>query len=864
MISHRHLCAIIGFALLLAARAAFPAEAENSKTDPKQRARDQQFFETKIRPVLVKRCYKCHAADSDEVGGGLLLDSREASIKGGETGPAVVPGNIKKSLLISAIEYRDFEMPPDAKLPNDTIRDFRKWIASGAIDPRDGKAPTKPETAEPKASAELWSLKPVGNPNVPKLGSGWARSDVDRFVLAKLHEQNLKPVSDADLDALLRRTTIDLIGLPPTLEVQHTFREAARDDLPEAMQLLVDELLASPQFGERWGRHWMDAVRYAESAGNSRDVLMPWAWRYRDYIIDAFNADVPFDRFVTEQIAGDLLKADSSAERDRLRIATGFLAVGSKSLNGGNLELDVPDDQIDVIGKAILGLTISCARCHDHKFDPIPTADYYSLVGIFRSTETLYGGGTRRPKSVTDRLKVYVPLGEDVEARVEQVQKTAKQVASLTKKQATAAKRVAQLQKRLPKDWQTKKTELEKRKAAANGKIESEGDEPNPLTAQEKKLLTQFAQFESARKQQQKLQAEIKELKSSSLPEIAFAIGVRDKSKVNDSPIYLRGEKNKPGKVTPRGFLSAVSLGEDIGVNKSQSGRLELARWLTHPDHPLTSRVIVNRVWQHLFGRGLVETVDNFGINGTQPSHRKLLDWLAHRFVHKHRWSLKSLIRELVLTRTYGLASSFDEANFQTDPGNVFLWRMARRRLEAEPIRDSILAASGQLDLERPLGSAVMKMGEGEVGRGIKTEYLAEPFAHRTVYLPILRTKMPAFLKTFDYPEPSNPQGLRDATNVPAQSLFLMNSPFVLEQSAHLAKRVLGEETEQTERLEMLWRLTLSRSPSGSEIARSLEFLSRADDKLKAEQSDQAQRQITTWTMLGQALFASAEFRYLN
>lgn len=831
---------------------------KDTPAEQKAKRRSLQFFETKIRPVLVKHCYECHAADSEEIGGGLLLDSREATHKGGESGAAVVPGDVDGSLLISALEYRDFEMPPDAKLPDDVIRDFKRWIASGAADPRNGKAKTTPvEAAKQTQPIDLWSLKPVTNPEPPKAGK-WASTDIDRFISEKQSDEGLTPVADAGTDAILRRTTLDLLGLPPSPTQQTEFRAAASRDLDFAIRQLVDELLATPQFGERWGKHWLDAVRYAESAGNSRDVLMPWAWRYRDYVIDSFNADVPYDRFLTEQVAGDLLEAASPAERDRLQIATGFLAIGSKSLNGGNLELDIPDDQIDVIGKAILGLTVSCARCHDHKFDPISTADYYGLVGIFRSTETLYGGSTRRPKTVTDKLKVYLPLGGNADERANQIAKIDKELAAVRKKEAVAARRVAAQKKRLPKDWKIQYSALKNREAAiaANDKLP-------PLRGPDKNLLRQFALFETAESQQVELQEQLKQIQQD-LPDLEFAIGVREKAKVADSPIYLRGDKSKPEDIAPRGFLSAVPVAEEITINAKQSGRLELTRWITQPDHPLTSRVIVNRVWQHLFGRGLVESVDNFGINGTKPSHPELLDWLAQRFVHDHQWSIKSLIREITLSRSYRLSTDFHETNYERDPSNKFIWRMSRRRLEAEPLRDSILAASSQLKLDRPLGSAVMKMGEGEVGRGIETEYLDEPFPHRTVYMPILRTKMPPFLKTFDHPEPSNPQGLRDSTNVPAQSLFLMNSPFVIEQAKFLANAVIAETADSEERLRILWQRTLSRSPTGTEINRSLEFLAKTDDKLKNEQSDATKRQTQSWAMLSQALFASAEFRYVD
>ncbi len=336
------------------------------------------------------------------MGSELLLDSREAVLAGGETGPSIVAGKPRDSLLMRAIEYRDLEMPPDEKLPDAVIDDFRRWIALGAPDPRAKES----HTAEQQVAVEpidLWSLRPIENPAPPTIDSHWPRTDADRFVIAELAQQGLRPNGDAQPHTLLRRVYLDLIGLPPTPEEVAAFET---DPSQRHLQRIVDRLLGSSQFGERWGRHWLDIARYGESAGSSRDVLMLYAWRYRDYVIDALNADIPFDRFVSEQIAGDLLSAETETERQRLMIATGLLAIGSKSLNGGNLTYDVIDDQIDVISKSVLGLTVSCARCHDHKFDPIPTSDYYSLAGIFLSTDTRYGGSTKRPQTAKEKSAV--------------------------------------------------------------------------------------------------------------------------------------------------------------------------------------------------------------------------------------------------------------------------------------------------------------------------------------------------------------------------------------------------------------------------------------------------------------------------
>ncbi len=376
-----------------------------------QRRAGLELFEKKIRPALIEYCYECHAEDSDDVGGELLLDSRDALLSGGETGPAIVPGKPADSLLIRAIEFRDLEMPPDEKLPDEVIADFRRWISLGAPDPRSRTTAVAEGNVTAKA-VELWSVAPITDPTVPKVDSLWPKSDADRFILAGLAQRGIQPNPDAEPATLLRRVHFDLRGLPPSPAEVAAF---VSDPSDEHLAAVVDRLLSSPQFGERWGRHWLDVARYGESAGSSRDVLMPYAWRYRDYVIDAFNEDMPFDRFVTEQVAGDLLPADSPLERRRHAIATGLLAIGSKSLNGGNLTNDIIDDQIDVISKSILGLTVSCARCHDHKFDPIPTADYYALAGIFLSTDTRYGGDIKRPKNAKEKSEVYLAVGPSID-----------------------------------------------------------------------------------------------------------------------------------------------------------------------------------------------------------------------------------------------------------------------------------------------------------------------------------------------------------------------------------------------------------------------------------------------------------------
>jgi hypothetical protein len=869
-----------------------PVAGADDANAGKLTAAERDFFEKKIRPVLVERCYECHSTKADTAEGKLLLDSREALLQGGETGPAVTPDEPKESLLLKALRYESLEMPPDGQLPDAVIADFEKWIKMGAPDPR---VATKTMDDAPTYVAvkpdDLWSLAPLSGAQPPAVKDvNWPRSDIDLFVLARLEAEGLSPVADADPAMLLRRVYFDLVGLPPSPEELDAF---LAEPSPQALEEVVDRLLASPQFGERWGRHWLDVARFAESNGKSRDVLMPHAWRYRDYVIDAINDDVPYDRFITEQIAGDLLESHSPAERDRLLVATGFLAIGSKTLTGATTQVDLIDEQIDATSKAVLGLTVSCARCHDHKFDPIPTRDYYSLSGIFLSTETLYGGGLRGGKDTAAKTKDLMVLGPDADKMVQRVTEHQSQMSKLTKRQQTLSKKQKSLRGKLPKDWQTRLKELnaeqaddgrddakrgdaDQEQADADGGKGKDKDakpgnksgkkkgEPQGKQAKQDELIVEYASVVNEVKQ---VKQQLDELKQVDLPDLEFAVGVRDAGKPRNSPIHLRGELKNLGEEAPRGFLSCIAIDEAPSISGKQSGRLELAQWLTHPDNPLTPRVAVNRVWLHLMGRGLVGTVDNFGANGEKPTHPELLDYLARRLIDSG-WSIKQVIREIVLSRTYQLSSQYDEESYAADPDNLLRWRMSRRRLEAEAIRDAMLAASGKLDRKPPEVAIMARVGDGEVGRRINTRPLNEPFYHRSVYLPIIRGMVPEVLKTFDFPEPSNVQGQRDTTNVPSQSLFLMNSPLVLEQAEALARRVCAAAKSDQQRGVLAYKLCFSREPAPAELRRLVDFVDRArsqaasetnDEKNKKDGGDQA-----AWTTACHALLASGEFRFLD
>ncbi len=791
-----------------------------------------EFFENRIRPVLVEHCYKCHAADADKVRGKLLLDTREATRAGGETGPAVVPGKPEKSLLLSAIKHEDLEMPPDRRLPKEVVADFEKWIRAGAADPREGPAAADVvhQEIDIEAGRKFWAFQPVVHPSVPNVrDKSWPRDEIDAFVLARLEDAGLQPVAAADTETLLRRLCFDLTGLPPTVEQRARFERATAANVTSAVVDLVDELLDSPAFGERWGRHWLDVARYGESNGNSRNATFPYAWRYRDYVIQAFNRDTPYDEFIQQQIAGDLLPAPSVDERNRNLIATGFLALGSKPvIRGGNGKGFIPDvaaDQIEVTMRGILGMTVFCARCHDHKFDPIPTTDYYALAGIFASSQTLYGG-SRGNMGGAPATGFHVLASRDA-GEVKAYEDWKKRLANLQKRQREVGREVKKLRPR--------------KKGAA------------PKNPQK---------YDQLLAEQKEIAKELKKLQQDRVEPPGQAMGIAEGDKVTEVPVYVRGEKAS-GPPIPRHFLTVAYEGEMPSLPPDSSGRLELAQWLTSPSNPLAARVIVNRIWSHLFGEGLVRTVDNFGVNGDRPTHPELLDYLAAEFV-ANDWSMKRFIKRLVLTRTYQLSSAHQDKNYEADPDNLLLWRHPRWRLEAEAIRDAILTASGQLDLTPPQGSVVESRGEVLIQDKLTPDTFHQPSNHRSVYLPILRNGLPEMLEVFDLGDPSLVVGKRDTTTVPSQDLYLMNSPFVIEQAQHFARLLQAEAKDDGSRIELAYLRALGRQPTDPERQRAASFLAMSREALEKNTADTDQRLTDAWASLCQALFVSAEFRYLR
>ncbi|CAN5509065.1 PSD1 and planctomycete cytochrome C domain-containing protein [soil metagenome] len=798
-------------------RKAEPTMAKVKEFNDKPTQEQVAFFEKKIRPVLIDSCYACHDSDKpDKIKGGLTLNSREGLRTGGDNGPAILAGDANRSLLIKAIRYTDdkMQMPPKKKLSDQQIADFETWVAMGAPDPRgDTSKLTVKTEIDIEKGKQFWAYQVPKSTLIPSVtNKEWPRSDTDRIILAALEAKNLKPVADADSRALVRRIHLDLIGLPPTSEVAEKFVFDYDRDPQKALEAIIDTLLASPQYGERWGRHWLDVARYAETTGKAVNFNYPNAWRYRDYVIDRFNRDTPFTTFVKEQLAGDLLPTKDDKEKAKNIIATGFLQIGSKNLGERNklqFELDVADEQIDTVTQAFLGTTAACARCHDHKFDPIPTKDYYALVGIFRSTDNCYGT-IRFVQANQPSNLISLPQGS----------------APTVLSPLSASERKA----------------LEKQIADTKEAMAAETDR--------QKNIFRFATLSIA-------QAKLELYEKDGTPKVQ-AMGCRDKYIGRDSPVYARGEPEKAGDTVPRGVLQVVG-GPKVNITKKSSGRLQLAEWIASEQNPLTARVYVNRVWLHLFGRGIVASPDNFGTTGIAPSNLALLDHLAIQFT-KEGWSTKKLIRSIMLSHAYQLSTKFDVNNHNADPDNDLVWRMSPQRLDAEAVRDSILAVSGALNTKAPVGSVMAQTGDGPTTRpGLRTNVRVDnDNTHRSVYMPIIRDNLPEVMSLFDMADPNMVVGDRPSTSVPAQSLFLMNNPFVITNSEKAADKILASGTSDTARIRTAYLTFFGRVPTDKELATAEKFLT------EYPASSRRNLKKEPWVALCQAMFGSAEFLMRN
>jgi hypothetical protein len=906
-----------------------------------------------IRPTLVEHCYACHSAEAEakkKLRGGLRLDTREAVLTGGDTGPALVPGKPAESLLLKTLRYDgEVKMPPKGKLPDGVIADFEKWIKDGAADPRQVAGAARVGAIDLEKGRQFWAYKLPVKPAVPSVKEDkWAATEIDRFILAGLEAKGLSPAADADRATLARRLYYDLTGLPPSPEEVDAF---VKDDDPAAYEKLVDRLLASPAFGERWGRHWLDVARYAESV-TLRGLVFKEAWRYRDYVIDSFNKDVPFDRFVREQIAGDLLPAAATADRTRQIIATTYLQLGNTNLEEQDkrqLRMDVVDEQLDVISKGLLAQTVTCARCHDHKFDPIPTKDYYALAGILRNVRALKDANVSQwvevplpaPAEVEEAVRKHDAAVADLQARIKAAKAkpmakapaaTAKGVLAVKDVPGivvddTAAMKIGEWKESkfsgtfigggYVHDENTGKGDKSltfQPELPATGRYEvwlayspgtSRADNV-PVTVfgadGEKNLVidmkanppllgrfVSLGQYRFERKGQSfvlisnegtkghvtadavtfipadqvpaatadaakspvaavgqdvaKMEADLKKLQANA-PKRPMAMSVIEEDKIAEIWVNVRGIVHNPGEPAPRGFLRVATHGKLPEIPANQSGRVQLADWLASKDNPLTARVYANRAWHWLFGSGLVRTVDNFGTTGEAPRHPELLDHLATRFV-ADGWSVKKLVRSVVLSHTYRQSSAVDAKTATADPENRLFGRANRRRLEAEAIRDAILTVSGKLT---PVA------GGPTFPATLATDY---GFKHtatcRSVYLPAFRNALPDVFEVFDYADPSMVTGRRDTSTVAPQALYMMNNPFVVDQAKHAATRLLAENlADDTARLTRAYRLTVGREPTSGERAVAAKFLASAGDPKQA------------WAALYQTLFASADFRFIE
>lgn len=900
--------------------------------------RDLEFFEKRIRPILLEHCYECHSGE--EVNGGLSVESRQQLLAGGDSGPAIRLDLAAESLLIAAVSYENehLQMPPQGRLAASQVELLREWIERGAPDPRGSSASQK--SGRPQAGMSLeegrqfWSFLPVANAPLPKVKDPqWLQSPIDSFVLSKLEGQGIPPAPMADRSALVRRLYLNLTGLPPSHEEVQLFMA---DTSPDAYEKLVEKLLATPQYGVRWGRHWLDVARYADSNGLDENIAYGNAWRYRDYVIQAFNSDKPYHRFVLEQVAGDLLPEAS----DESKIATGFLALGAKVLAEPDMEklaMDTIDEQIDTIGKAFLGLSLGCARCHDHKFDPVTQRDYYALAAIFKGTRTF---SSQRYGAI--KYWYEHDLADDAERqaiqKVEAEIAAAKSAASQFKSQAMSKIRkeaqeqaatylmaAAQLSRdatlvevaavaeplglhsrilyhcrkhveiqraadfysawhRLSSDpeavgkhYQDLFSRLEAALDTAGQSQDQKPDLGNPELEQAKTELNdpsgflvvppqpEYAFDSETLQEYYRLMEEARVLESHAA-DLPAAMGVSDATPTASIPIHIRGSHLNLGEPVARGIPSVMLTSAPGTIFPDhQSGRMELANWLASTANPLTARVLVNRIWGWHFGRPLVSTTENFGVLGQKPTHPELLDWLSYRFMQSG-WSIKHLHRLILNSSTYKMSSEHPNADHvQTvDPENELLWKFRIQRLDAEQLRDSVLAASGQIDL-RLHGKSVPLRNHQFVFDHTSIDHTRYDSLRRASYLPIIRNNLYTLLEQFDFPDPTMPTGHRQATTVAPQSLLMLNADIILGPSGHLANHLIATIPEPEARLEALFLRLVARPPTESQRLRCISVLNQltGPDGLTGT-ADSPESEGLAWALITQALMASNEFLYVR
>ncbi len=1041
----------------------FPWSASSQSPPDKPKLPDAaavKFFETNIRPMLANRCFECHSAKKQR--GDLRVDSLAALLEGGKSGPALKPGQPEQSLLIRAIRHDDaaLQMPPKQKLPAKEIADLTHWVKLGAPWPDaslTAKQPITPD-AEPAFTSEqksFWAFVPPKKSALPPLNpplrkggtqGGWVQSPIDAFILAKLEEKGLAPAPPAEPRTLLRRMYFDLIGLPPTPAEVGEFVaawDAASAQRQAIIARVIERLLASPHYGERWGRHWLDVARYADSNGMDENLVYANAWRYRDYVIGAFNQDKPYDQFVREQLAGDLLPLAPAGERGRGEgdaaqhlTATGFLVIGPKMLAEDDpvkMEVDIIDEQIDTIGRTFMGLTLGCGRCHDHKYDPFPTADYYALAGIFKSTQAMDNfkvvarwhervAGTKededRAKAHGDAIKRQQDLvNKTVDAANQELLVAERKKAAvylhtaeeLRKSQSIVLRSVMAGSKPLPAGARVLEAEdytrgnvlksydgygagigiiynkgelpnvaeyeielpaagvyqLELRYAAAEarpvqihlgGKLVKQDaagavtgtwnpdsqkwhvegifelpagkntlrlERAQPFPHIDKLALvpsglppgTAFKTLEQLAAERQLVPAFVKQwmnyldqvgkppmateldklvadpkgpfslpknleshypaatrttlvklrndlaMLQKSAPQLPETMAVRDQQAVN-LRVHLRGNHLTLGKEAPRRFPRILAADHQPTINEKSSGRLELANWLTRPEHPLTSRVMVNRIWHWHFGAGLVRSPDNFGRLGERPTHPELLDWLAVRFVESG-WSIKALHREIMLSATYQQGTGVRSQGSVTDPENRLWGRWSRRRLEVEAIRDALLFVGGKLD--PAMGGTVFEAKNRAYVPGYPNAmYDKYDMPRRSVYLPVIRSALYDVFQVFDFADPSTANGQRDNTTVAPQALFMMNSKLVDGVTRALAVKLLQDDKlDDAARLVRAYETVYARPPAPQETRRALDFLSRVEREL-TEEGAATERRLRAWQSLCRVLVAANEFVFVE
>ena len=847
-----------------------------------QSADPGEFFEKKVRPILAAKCYACHTGKSPMAG--LDLSS-----------PAGIAG-VAQGRMFQAISYTGkIKMPPPGRLPDSEIADIKTWLDAGAPVPQSPRA----------AHGRHWAFEPLTDPAPPEVGNeAWVRTPVDRFILAKLEAKGIAPAAPAASLALLRRVTFDLTGLPPTAREIQDF---LADSSPGAYAKVVDRLLASPQYGEQWGRHWLDVARFADSTGMDEDHMYPHAWRYRDYVVQAFNNDLPYDRFIVEQLAGDLLLGAPAA------VATGFLALGPKPLAQQDrikMIYDVVDEQIDTVSKAFLGLTIACARCHDHKFDPILARDYYSLASIFASTESFRNLG--RPGAVSflyeapldpaaynayqaHRWRMYAKQLEMEEALAQDWARenglartkiadalvaawknpdaggpwerwlrsagTKAREGYLKKFFAATPDTIAQVAREYQDEYAKAAARFENQLDNWRRRYAAEALEQRDLPQRPKPDANSFfgaASFEGGPLELPDsprvalLRQEWTGLQASLPPEPPMANAVRDGAVV-DQRVFLHGDNNSPGAPVPKQF-PIVLAGEKQPSIEHGSGRLELARWLAGPRNPLTARVMVNRIWQWHFGEALVRTPNNWGKTGEAPTHPELLDYLAARFIESG-WSIKSMHRLLLLSNVYQQGSRASKAAAAADPANRLWSRFSRTRMSVEQIRDSLLALGGHLDLTvggNPLPSVPSTAARRTVD--------PDSFPRRTLYVPVRRGSIPAILNTFDYGDATTASEGRPRTNVAPQALFMLNSRFVLEQAQGFAGALLQQAAlTDTERIRQAYRMALTRDPDAAETDNALTYIGEMRKRI-----GEPEGRAKAWQSFCHVLLSTNEFLYLQ